>query len=475
MKNPAQKLAFLILFLFTVNLVFAQNNLKSFYSGDLNIFGQKIGCRLHVQKTESGYTATLDIPAQGANGIPVNELIFDGQEIKFSILGGERKGAFEGKVEGDSIGGTFTQMGIKGRFAFIAGTTPVEEKEETIEIPEENLPYDSEEVTFNNGEIKFAGTLTSPFGDGPFPAVVLITGSGAQNRDEEIFGFKLFKIIADYLTREEIAVLRFDDRGIGGSTGNVNESTSEDFAGDALAGVELLKTNPKINPDHIGLFGHSEGGIVAPIAATQSEDVDFIVLMAGTGMPGREILSLQRAAISRAGGESEEAIALQETISSKIIDMILEGKEFKDAEKELIALGIKSIELMPEEQRKNIEDPDVYLKTIYKGQFAAFNTTWFKFFLVYDPAETLVYVQCPVLMLFGGKDTQVPAEANKELMEEALMLGGNTNFKSKIFPNANHLFQTADTGSPAEYSTLEKTFVPEFLDTVVGFIKDNTK
>jgi dipeptidyl aminopeptidase/acylaminoacyl peptidase len=342
----------------------------------------------------------------------------------------------------------------------------------TQETNDEPLPYNSEEVTFTNGDIKLAGTLTIPKTEGKHPAVVMITGSGPQNRDEELFGFKPFKIIADYLTKNGIAVLRCDDRGVGGSTGeSVSHYTSEDFAGDVLEAVKFLKTRSDINPKQIGLMGHSEGGIIAPMVASKSDDIAFIVLMAGTGVKGADLIKKQSELIMKAENASEEEIKANNKIIEKLNKIVINGnmEELRSTFEEAEAKGYNDL---TDEEKSSIKDKDEYIKTNVDRDLKRYGNTWFKFFMTYDPAPALEKVKCPVLMLFGELDLQVPPSQNREPMENALKNGGNKDYKVVVFPKANHMFITANTGSPSEYASLPKEFVPGFLDTVKDWITE---
>lgn len=337
------------------------------------------------------------------------------------------------------------------------------------------VPYDEEEVTFQNGDITLVGTLSLPPTNGPHPAVILITGSGPQTRDEEVvLGFKVFQIIADHLTRNGIAVLRYDDRGMGGSTGDVNQSTTEDFAGDVLAAVALLKDRADINPSQIGLLGHSEGGIVAPIAATRSDDVAFIILMAGPGVQGAEILLAQAELILRAEGATEEEIEIQREMQLLLFEAVRTNEGWDEAADALRAQAIGQIDALSESEREQLGDIDQLVERLIEQEIQKVQTPWWKFFLDYDPAPTLAQVTVPVLAIFGELDLQVPAEMNEAAMETILAEAGNEDYTIVTLPKANHLFQSAGTGSISEYATLEKGFGPEFLGLVTGWILERT-
>ncbi len=334
-------------------------------------------------------------------------------------------------------------------------------------------PYREESVKFRNGDAAIlAGTLTLPAGGGAHCAVVLVTGSGPQNRDEEIFGFKPFRILADHLTRNGIAVLRYDDRGFAESTGNIAQATTEDFALDAAAGVAFLRTRPDIDPRRIGVLGHSEGGIVAPMVATRTEGIAFIVLMSGMGVVGERVLIDQAALIGRAEGSSEEAVRKETEIQKRLFAAARSGQGWDEARAEIKKEALAQIAAMPEAVRETIPDPEKYADTMIEGQFAMVRSAWFKFFLDHDPAKVLEKVKCPVLALFGEKDLQVPAESNRAAIAGALARGGNTDVILKVFPGANHLYQGARTGGVSEYAGLRKEFVPGFLETISGWIRE---
>jgi pimeloyl-ACP methyl ester carboxylesterase len=296
---------------------------------------------------------------------------------------------------------------------------------------------------------------------------LLITGSGAQDRNESLLGHKPFLVLADYLTRRGIAVLRVDDRGVGGSTGSVPNSTTADFAGDVLAGIEFLKTRKEINPKQIGLIGHSEGGVIAPMVAAQSSDVAFIVLMAGTGLPGEEILYLQSERIMKANGATPEQLARQRKSQETIFKVIKEEKDPAVAEKRLHEELSKGL---TEEELNQMKKSEPAISAQLKGA----NTPWFRYFLTYDPRPALRKVKCPVLALNGENDLQVPINENLSAIEAALKEGGNKDVTLVRLPKLNHLFQTSVTGSPNEYRNIEETIAPVALATIGDWILKRT-
>jgi pimeloyl-ACP methyl ester carboxylesterase len=269
-------------------------------------------------------------------------------------------------------------------------------------------------------------------------------------------------------------VLRYDDRGVGGSTGNVQLSTSEDFADDALAGVALLRARPDIRPDAVGLIGHSEGAIVAPIASVKSPDVAFLVLLAGTAVTGSEILLAQGELIARAGGASEEDLATQRRLQEMIFATVRADTGWDALQAEIETQIRAGIDELPEEQRAAITDLESFVKTRAQQQVVGVRSPWFRYFLDYDPTRDLRRVAVPVLAIFAEKDLQVPPSVNLEPMREALAEAPTDDVTVEVIPGANHLFQAATTGSPDEYASLPKEFVPGFMRRVSGWIRERT-
>lgn len=334
-------------------------------------------------------------------------------------------------------------------------------------------PYRSEPLTVTNGDVSLAGTLTIPHGEGPFPAVVLITGSGAQNRDEDIFGFKVFGVIADHLTRNGIAVFRHDDRGVGESTGRLVASTTADFGNDALAGIARLAAMPDIDPARIGLLGHSEGAAAAAIAAAKSPAVKFVVLLAGPSIPGDVVTRRQAADGARAMGAGPEAVAKIEAAHRAMTEAVRRNASTDDITAALKALMTAQVEGAPPAQRAMIGDIPAWVEKSYRPHLAQIVSPWMKFFVAFDPAGALRTITVPVFAAFGGLDTQVLPELNEDPMRRAL--SGNARATIKVYPEANHLFQRAKTGLVTEYAMLEKVFLPGLLDDVTTWIQTATR
>ncbi len=462
-----------IVFLFSAIFLFgltinAQQTFPNYYFGSIKIMQQELQIELDFSIKSDTLVGTINIPIQSIKNLKLNKINWNKNNLTFEILKEPQQGVFNGKISADSIYGSFEQMGFKGTFCVVKTEKPVEDTAVVIK------PYIEEEVTFNNGEVKLAGTLSYPSKEGSFPAVILITGSGAQNRDSDIFGFKLFSKAADYFTRNGIAVLRYDDRGVGGSTGNVSQSTTEDFANDVIAGFELLKTKSFINPKKIGLYGHSEGGIVAPIAASQLNDVAFAVLVSGPGVPGDQIILRQLAKIMQAEKNTDSLIAVQVANYKEAFDLLKSGSPEDSLKNLLYRQTKKEMDQLSKADKKSIKNMEETINMTVSQKLVQYNSVWFKFFINYDPAPMLQNVKCPVLLTFGGKDTQVDIEQNKKVMEDNLMFGGNKNTETIVFANANHLYQEAVTGSPSEYAKLKKDYLPGFLEQVTNWILKTT-
>lgn len=339
----------------------------------------------------------------------------------------------------------------------------------------EDVPYRVEAVTFNDGDVTLAGTLTLPPGPGPHPAVVLVSGSGPQDRDETLGGgiaIKPFRLLADALTREGVAVLRYDDRGVGASTGTFSTAVVSDFASDAEAAINYLLTRKEINPQQIGLLGHSEGGLVAAMLGARNDDLDFIISLAGPGVNGHDLLLVQNQRILEAEGATQEQIDAQLAFVEKLTTVL---DDRTAAEALIYAHTLDQAKALPDAQRAAIGDLEDYARRVTEQAMAEFGTGWFASFLAYDPAPDWARTTVPVLAIFGGKDVQVDAEQNAPALRDALERAGNHDVKIAVLPNANHLFQEAETGSPSEYATLPAEFTPDLVPTIVNWLHDHLK
>jgi len=460
----------LLVAILTTLSMFGQN-ITGQWNGNLKISGTQLRIVFNISKTDTGYSSTMDSPDQGAKGVPVNSTIFENAVLKLAIknIGFEYEGTLD---KNKNIVGTMRQAGQ----SFPMNLTREKIAKEKIVRPQEpSLPYsyNSEEVKFANTQdnITLAGTLTFPKAGGPFPAVILISGSGPQNRNEELMGHKPFLVLSDHLTKNRIAVLRFDDRGTAESTGDHKTATSVDFAKDVKSALNYLKTRKEINQNKIGLVGHSEGGIIAPMVAAESKDVNFIVLLAGTGIRGDQLLLLQQELIGKASGKSEAELQKAKIFNKGIFDFILENDPKQDSDTSLAGYIRQALKDNPDSGRPAGMSEDDYVKLLVNS----ISSPWMNYFIKYNPAPVLEKVKCPVLAINGEKDLQVPPKVNLEAIQKALEKGGNKKVTIKTLPNLNHLFQDCKTGSPAEYAAIEQTFSPAALNEISDWIISQVK
>ncbi len=461
------------------------------WKGDIALPGMKLEFSLTVARPAPGDTAgiasaTLSIPAQGLNDGALRDVVISDERMNFTLgLPGMPKASwayFElTRKAGEATGkGIMKQSGMELPVTISRLAEGEQVGPKRPQTPKSPFPYGTREVSYENtiDGAKFSGTLTIPekatFGGGPFPAVLLITGSGSQDRDETLFGHKPFAVIADTLTRAGIVVLRADDRGVGGSTSpKLGQETTEDFVGDALAGLAELRRHQEVDPARLGLIGHSEGGVIAPMAAARTpKEVAFMVLLAGTGVDGREILRTQLRAMAKAMGASEDALAAQEAAQLKAIDAITSDAPPEAVNRAVealarVQLGLPAEGDVPPESRNQLD------AAIANG-VKQLTSPWMRAFIKLDPRVALRQVKVPVLALFGDKDTQVLADLNAQPMREAFKQAGNTRATIDTLPNLNHLFQTCQTGGFAEYNQIEETIAPVALERLKAWVLEVT-
>jgi len=457
----------------TFGLAWPQNNkdIVGTWNGKLEVRGITMRVTFNITDTTGALTATMDSPDQGAYGIPMDSCLYrnDTVRITSAALYGEYKGVLSDNL--NALEGTWTQGGMSLPLNLERGDKIVLLRPQEPKPP---YPYREEEISYPNekGKTVLAGTFTRPKEGGPFTATLLITGSGAQDRDESIFGHKPFAVLADYLTRQGIAVLRIDDRGVGGSTGDLISATTEDFAGDAAAGIDYLKSREDVDKGKIGLIGHSEGGIIAPMLAAQREDVAFIVLLAGTGVPGDEILAQQAADVMAADNNTEEELKAFLQLQKNLMNIAKKDIDTDSAMAEIKRMFIEWKAALPEEVLAKVDSTD---QSQWEQSFNKALIPWTRYFMRYDPRPALQKVKCPVLALNGEKDIQVRADINLPAIETALKTGGHTQYRVGKLPNLNHLFQTCQTGTVSEYGNIEETFSPEALKIIADWILTTTR
>jgi len=430
------------------------------WEGRINAGGQSLRVVLNVDAVGG---ATMDSPDQGVNGLGVSGLSLQGGVVRFSIPAAN--GGYEGTLTdgGRTLNGALTQGGISIPLVLTrtmeltpsappAEATPQPVADNRPQTPQAPFPYRSEDVTIPTPTpgVQLAGTLTVPEGSGPFPAVLLITGSGQQDRDETVFGHKPFLVLADALSRRGVAVLRVDDRGMGGSTGPVVTATSADFAVDAGASFAFLSARPEIAHDRIGLIGHSEGGTIAPLVAQADPRVAFIVLIAGPAVSGEALLVEQSRRIQLGSGIDPAVAESNVATQARIMHAVAENAG--SAEAAIAAVdAVLTGAGMPEAQRQAIAP-----------QFAS---PWPRWFIAHDPRASLAALHIPVLALYGGKDVQVPADQNAPALRAIL-----PSAEVVVLPNLNHLMQPAETGMTSEYATIPTTIDPSALSAIVDWV-----
>jgi pimeloyl-ACP methyl ester carboxylesterase len=417
--------------------------------------------RIHIERIGTGYGGHLTNPSGNETGF--DQVTSDGVHLHFAVnklnltydgIWNEKEMAWNGSL-------TFQQVyPLALRRAAAADLAPVEHKRpQEAAIIAKSQPYVERDVRFNNpaGRNQLAGTLSVPNGKGPFPAIILISGTGRNTRDEDVWGHKVFVVLADALNRAGIAVLRYDKRGVGGSTGDYDAATTADFASDADAAVTWLKTQPEIAPRHIGVLGHSEGGIIAPAVAAADKSVAFVVMIAGPAIRGDKLFVLQSAMTAKTYGAPDDYIAKRKVFDQGLYDAIISAHsdaEALDRAKAIVAQGVVA-KLIDTNEAETLPQDDT--------------RPWERYFLAYDPAPKLASLTVPVLALNGSLDVQVPAKEDLAAVREALK--NNPNGTVIELPRMNHLLQDAKTGSPSEYNDIEETMSPTALKLITDWVK----
>jgi pimeloyl-ACP methyl ester carboxylesterase len=445
-----------------------QQGFEGVWWGTLQAGAQRLRVVFRLQRDADGQLrGTIDSLDQAATGIPISEITVEGNTIR--VRSDAVQGEFVGALseDGKQIVGTWKQGGQELPLTLTRGEPPTPKRPQEPKPP---FPYRTEEVRIPHLKERFelAGTLTLPESKPPFPAIVFFTGSGAQNRDQEIFGHKPFLVLADYLTRAGYATLRMDDRGVGGSGGDLRTATTLDFADDALAGVRYLQKRKEIDRKRIGLLGHSEGALVCAIAAAKApREVAFLIMLAGTGVPGEQILYRQAELMSRKAGLAEPLIERNRALQQRVFEILKRERDDAKAQDAIYEAMLQSLGAganLPENQ-----------KAALRAQAANYISPWFRAFITLDPAPYLRKVRCPVLALNGELDLQVDPEQNLPAIERALREGGNKRITIRRLPNLNHLFQKARTGLITEYTEIEETFNPNALEAIRKWLDETVR
>ncbi len=472
-----KKILFTFLLLATINTAFAQNKFIGSWEGKLEV-GVSLRLVFNVAVNNEGvYTATMDSPDQSAFGVPCETVTVNNNTITITLGKGSIK--YEGTLENDNlINGTFTQGQSFQLVLTKKGSTAVAPKLNRPQTPKPPFTYKSEEVVYTNKDnsISYGATITIPEGKGPFPAAIIVSGSGAQNRDFDFFEHKFYAVLADALTNNGYIVLRVDDRGTGKTTGSFAEATTLDFANDAQVGLDYLLTRPEVNKKKLGIIGHSEGGIVAPLIAAERKDIDFIVLLAAPGVPVEALMLKQNHSILLQQGMNEQNLEAYLNLYKALMRDVLTTATVKDA----LQAGVNSMQ-----QWINTTDPAIISSMGYNNTEAQekivnnliknFATPWGKYFFGFNPIPYLQKLQCKVLALNGDADIQVDADMNLNSIKTTLAKSKAKQVTVKKIPGLNHLFQTCKTCTVQEYGELEETFSPLALKEIIDWLNKAVK
>ncbi len=459
------KIITLLILNFFISLEIISQTVIGDWSGFVDNQGSKLKLVFHVEEKNGLLTGTMDSPDQGAFGLKMNFVTQKGQKVVFdmSTFGIVYSGDF---YHNDSLKGIFKQGGFESNLNLSRSITPINKKPNRPQEPEGFVFYKQKEISFKNeiDNVELSGTLTIPRGKGPFPAVVLVSGSGPQNRNEELLNHKPFLVLADFFAKNGIAVLRYDDRGVGQSKGDFSSATTSNFAYDAQAAFLYLKNLKKIDENKLGIIGHSEGGMIAPMVAVADTQVRFIILLAGPGIKIDELMLKQTEVVSRQNGISEEEIKISQELNRKFYDILLTEKD-NDKAKLLIEQIVKDhTSSMPSEIANEI---GAELPKLTKTML----TPWFRYFINFNPEHYLKEIDIPILAFNGSKDCQVSAIENLDGIRKSVKETNNKNVYTYIMPDLNHLFQHCETGSLTEYAKIEETFSLEVMEIMRDWIK----
>ncbi len=482
-----KKISLSIIIILASFITTAQNIIGN-WKGNLDVQGNEIPIVFHISKNIAAkFIASFDSPNQHAFNMPCSDVIVkeDSVILMMAVLNGK----YAGNLSADKkqLTGTWYQNG--GSFPLTVNKTSdtaTIKEQKRPQTPKPPFPYISEDVEYYNADksISFGATITHPKSDSNgrdikapvYPAVILITGSGQQDRDETIFGHKSFAVIADYLTKKGFVVLRVDDRGIGKTTGIFAESTTADFEKDVEAGIDFLKTRPEVDKQKIGLIGHSEGGMIAPLVADKRSEIKFIILLAAPGIPIINLMAEQSEAIMSSYGNSPQSVKAMGNLSRQIFQELITDKDS--------STRYNKLDSIVNNWAKNL-DTSLLAKSGFKdsisrakyimAQINASQTPWFKYFIAFNPQPYLQKLSCKVLALNGGKDVQVIAKSNLAGIKASLQKSKSPKYDVIEIPGLNHLFQTCIKCNPDEYGELEESFSPKALQIMGDWLKKNVK
>lgn len=448
-----------------ISLHAQENDLSGTWSGSLEVMGQKLPLLFHFEQVEGEWKGTADSPAQGAKGMLLKNILFNGLMASWEFE--QIPALYEGVWVGDTLRGNFTQSGTS--FPLNLVKSSAESEELALTRPQEPQPpfsYEEIETSFlTAGQSKLVGTVTKPQGNGPFPAVVLVSGSGPQNRDGELFGHKPFWVMADYLSRNGVVVFRYDERGVGDSEGDFTQATSYDLKDDAADAIAHLRKFPFVNQAKVGVIGHSEGGMIGWMLAAET-GLNFLVALAAPVIPIDQFMEQQTLDVLRVSNASEELIEQRLTLNKKVYEAVKTTESYHELERNLAKMLREHLAGLGIAEEALDEETSAIMEA-----FGPTLSPWFFEFMKFSSAPYIEKIQIPVFAAFGGKDIQTNALMNSEALREMTMEKSHL-FDMVTYPDLNHLFQTAETGSVAEYGTISETFNTEVLDDILQWIDE---
>ena len=453
---------------------FAKNDPVGIWQGLLNA-GKQLRVVFIISEGNGKLSATMESPDQGVKDIPCSDVSVKGDSLHIELA--SLKSGYSGRFEADgSVAGVLNQGGMK--FNLILKKVDKVEGPERPQTPVPPFAYKSEDVIYHNKDksIQYGATITIPNGKGPFPAIIMSTGSGSQNRDEELMGHKPFAVIADYLTKKGYIVLRVDDQGVGKTTGNPETATTADYAKDVMVGLEYLKTRKEADKKKLGIMGHSEGGLIAEMVAAENKDVHFIVILAGPGINIIQLMEEQNAAVLRNARLSQEAIEAYLPLYGEIATIVANVSSHKEAEEQIAA----AIHTWKAKTHPNIVlafgmNTDEGVSEMVKEFTGLYDAPWWRFFIAQEPKQYLEKLNCKVLALNGEKDIQVISESNLAGIRAALAKSKSPKYDVQEMKGLNHLFQKCNSCTIQEYGTLTETFSPEALAVIGDWLDKNVK
>jgi len=450
------------------NLAQGAKTVEGDWQGSVSDGTSELRIIIQIVKRGNGFAGTFQVPDRSADILPMKTIIVQNESMHFSF--DATTVWWEGKLNdaGTQLNGIWSN-GV-GTFTLNFTRNGVATERTRPQEPKKPYPYAEQEIRFTNFQTQFklGATITLPSTPGPYPAVVLLSGTGQLDRDAKLYDHKPFWILADVLTRRGIAVLRIDDRGVGSSAGEADRATIPDYASDLVAGIAYLKTRADIKHDKIGLVGFGEGGVIAPMAAVESKSVAFIVLLADVGVDGRKTLIARSDAQSKTDGATEEELKAYRHFQMRALSLLVADHNPASANAALATAITQEIAKIPEARRPKV------LGVMYE-MANSYSTPWMRSFIALDPTPTLAQITCPVLALHGDKDSEMSADLHLHAIETTLKNAGNKDVTATTIKGVNHMMQTCKTGATTEYQELEETLSPLVLKMVGDWILDKVK